>query len=81
MNFFKKKEVKSKDGQSVYGVSKGDIFIKNDKVPSRFVVDRLLDFSPAPMHVRLKEEGGNDRIVTVALNILTDEHFWHKFSA
>ena len=63
---------------SAESVSKGDIFVKNDKVPSTFVVDRLLDFSPAPMHVRLKEVGGNERNVTVALDVLQDDRFWHK---
>ena len=63
---------------SVKEVAKGDVFIKNDKVPSTFVVDRLLDFSPAPMHVRLKEIGGNERNITVALHVLLDEHFWHR---
>ncbi len=67
--------------ESNQGVSKGDVFIKNDKVPSTFVVDRVLDFSPAPMHVRLKEIGGNERSVTVALDILTDTHFWHRPTA
>jgi len=78
MNWFKKKSVDNNPAQSIHGVSKGDVFIKNDKVPSKFVVDRMLDFSPSPMHVRLKEQGGNERVVTVALDILTDEHFWHK---
>lgn len=50
---------------------------KNDRVPSVFVVDKIMDFSPAPIHVRLKEKGGNDRTVTVALETLKDEHFWH----
>lgn len=70
--FFKKKE-KNADGLKL---EQGSVFVKNDKVPSTFVVEKVLDFSPAPMHVRLKEQGGNGRTVTVALETLLDEHFW-----
>lgn len=56
----------------------GALFEKNDKVPSVFVVDKVLDFSPAPIHVRLKEKGGNERTVTVALETLMDETFWRS---
>lgn len=74
--FFKKKE---KDADSLK-LEQGSVFVKNDKVPSTFVVEKVLDFSPAPMHVRLKEQGGNGRTVTVALETLLDEHFWHHVS-
>ena len=57
-------------------VSEGDIFEKKDKVPSYFVVDKLLNFAPAPVHVRLVEQGGNNRLVTVALATLLDEKYW-----
>lgn len=57
-------------------VSEGDIFEKKDKVPSYFVVDKLLNFAPAPVHVRLIEKGGNNRLVTVALATLLDEKHW-----
>ena len=57
-------------------VNPGDVYEKKDGVPSYFVVDKLLDFSPAPMHVRLIEKGGNNRLVTVALSTLLDEKFW-----
>jgi len=58
----------------------GALFEKNDKVSSVFVVDKVLDFSPAPIHVRLKEKGGNERTVTVALDTLMNEEFWRPVS-
>ena len=70
MLFWKKKV----ENKLPLNLEKGSVFIKNDKVPSTFVVDKLIDFSPAPMHVRLKEQGGNGRTVTVALETLMNEH-------
>ncbi len=67
---------KKEKNVSTLNLEAGSVFEKNDKVPSIFVVDRVLDFSPAPMHVRLKEQGGNGRIVTVAVETLMDERFW-----
>lgn len=75
-NFMNKNKSQS-GANSNTSVQSGDVYIKNDRVPSTFVVDRILDFSPAPLHVRLKEVGGNQRTVTVALQTLKDEHFWH----
>ena len=71
--FWKKKD----SNADKLSLEPGSVFVKNDKVPSTFIVDRVLDFSPAPMHVRLKEHGGNGRTITVALETLKDEHFWH----
>ena len=76
MLFWKKKE----QNVSNVNLEAGSVFVKNDKVPSTFVVDKVMDFSPAPMHVRLKEQGGNGRTVTVALETLMDEHFWRPAS-
>ena len=56
----------------------GSVFVKNDKVPSVFIVDKVMDFSPAPLHVRLKEHGGNGRTITVAVDTLLNEHFWRR---
>ena len=75
MFLFKKKE-KTIGGN--LNLEQGSVFIKNDHVPSVFIVDKILDFSPAPLHVRLKEEGGNGRTITVALETLKDEHFWRQ---
>ncbi|MBE6449809.1 MAG: hypothetical protein E7013_03860 [Alphaproteobacteria bacterium] len=76
MLFFKKKK---KDNLNV-DLKEGSIFVKNDKVPSTFILDRVIDYSPAPVHVRLKEQGGNERTVTVALETLLDENFWRCIS-
>ncbi len=57
-------------------VNPGDIFVKNDRVISRFVVERLLTYTDIPPHVRLIERGGNERTVTVALQTLLDEKYW-----
>ena len=57
-------------------VNPGDIFVKNDRVISRFVVDKLLTYTDIPPHVRLIEQGGNERTVTVALQTLLDEKYW-----
>lgn len=78
MKWFKKNNGFLNGLQSVRDVAEGDVFVKNDKVSSTFVVDRLLDFSPAPMHVRLKEVGENERSITVALDVLMDDRFWHR---
>ena len=76
MLFRKKKETNI----STLNLKEGSVFEKNDRVPSIFIVDKILDFSPAPIHVRLKEKGGNERTVTVALETLMDECFWHCLS-
>lgn len=57
-------------------VNLGDVFVKNDRVISRFVVERLLTYTDIPPHVRLIERGGNERTVTVALQTLLDEKYW-----
>ena len=59
-------------------VKVGDVFVKNDRVESSFKVDKILeDMCPAP-HVRLTEQGGNFRTITVALAVLLDEKFWYR---
>ena len=57
-------------------VNPGDVFVKNDRVISRFVVERLLTYTDIPPHVRLIERGVNERTVTVALQTLLDEKYW-----
>ena len=54
----------------------GDFYVKNDKVVSVFKVEKILDLPSFPPHVRLVEQGGNNRTVTVALSVLNDEKFW-----
>lgn len=62
-------------------VKPGDVYVKNDRVESYFKVEKVLeDMCPAP-HVRLVEQGGNFRTITVALAVLLDEKFWHRQDA
>ena len=62
-------------------VKTGDLFVKNDKVVSVFKVEKVLDLPSFPTHVRLVEQGGNNRTVTVALSVLNDEKFWKPQAA
>ncbi|GHU01527.1 hypothetical protein FACS1894186_4410 [Alphaproteobacteria bacterium] len=63
-----------KHGQA--GVKIGDIFLKVGKVGSHWVVDRIMEYPDIPAHVRLVEQGGNERTVTVALSTLDNAKFW-----
>ncbi len=56
-------------------VNIGDIFVKLDRVPSQWTVDKVL-MSYHPVHVRLIEQGGNGRTSTVALQTLLDKKYW-----
>ncbi len=47
-NFMNKNKSQS-GATSDTSVQSGDVYIKNDRVPSTFVVDRILDFSPIPL--------------------------------
>ena len=58
-------------------VNSGDAYVKNDRVPSVWIVDRILSVY-TPTHVRLIEQGGNERTATVALETLLDERYWKK---
>jgi hypothetical protein len=53
-------------------VHSGDLFVKHGNPPSYWVVDQTLEYSDIPPHVRLIEQGGNHRTVTVALSALMD---------
>ena len=50
------------------------IFIK--KLSSKWLVERIIEFPDLPLHVRLNEQGGNERTVTVALSALLDTRQW-----
>ncbi len=58
-------------------INSGDAYVKNDRVPSVWIVDRVLSVYTPP-HVRLIEQGGNGRTATVAVNTLLDEKFWRR---
>ncbi|MBK5953009.1 hypothetical protein CCR92_03215 [Rhodospirillum rubrum] len=53
-------------------VQPGDRFIKHGNPPSTWLVDQTLEYPDIPPHVRLIEQGGNHRTVTVALSALLD---------
>lgn len=57
-----------------------EVFRKVNGIESVWIVERLLEFPGAPLHVRLVEKGGNDRTVTVALSQLLDTRFWTRIS-
>ncbi len=57
-------------------VQPNDIFQKASGLASKWVVDRVIEFPDLPLHVRLVEQGGNERTVTVALSALLDTRQW-----
>ena len=57
-----------------------DAFKKLHSVESTWVVERLLEFPDIPLHVRLIEQGGNNRTVTVALSQLLDNRAWARLA-
>lgn len=65
---------------TTYPVQPNDVFQKAYGLPSKWVVERILEFADMPVHVRLIEQGGNERIVTVAMATLLDPQQWlrHK---
>lgn len=59
-------------------VNKGDVFEKAGRSYSKYIVDKMMTYADIPPHVRLIEQGGNDRTVTVALATLLDEKYWKR---
>lgn len=59
-----------------FPVQPNDIFQKASGLTSKWVVDRVIEFPDLPLHVRLIEQGGNERTVTVALSTLLDPRQW-----
>ena len=57
-------------------IEKGDEFTKINNMDSVWVVDRVLEFDDAPLHVRLIEQGGNSRTATVSYSALTNPKLW-----
>ncbi|MCQ2966570.1 MAG: hypothetical protein MJ250_07550 [Alphaproteobacteria bacterium] len=62
-------------------VKVGDVFQKAQGLTSKWVVDRVIEYSDIPLHVRLIEQGGNERTQTVALTALLDPHQWKAIPA
>ena len=65
---------------AAYPVQPNDVFQKAYGLPSQWVVERILEFPDIPVHVRLVEHGGNERIVTVAMSTLLDSQQWVRVS-
>ncbi|MGN0903650.1 MAG: hypothetical protein ACI4PW_00670 [Alphaproteobacteria bacterium] len=57
-------------------VQPNDVFQKASGLPSKWIVERIIEFPDLPLHVRLNEQGGNERTVTVALSTLLDTRQW-----
>ena len=54
----------------------GDFYTKTNGIDSLWKVERILDFGDIPLHVRLVEQGGNNRTATISYNTLVDTKFW-----
>lgn len=59
-----------------YPVQPNDVFQKASGLSSKWLVERVIEFPDLPLHVRLNEQGGNERTVTVALSALLDPRQW-----
>ena len=59
-----------------FPVQPNDVFQKASGLTSKWLVERVIEFPDLPLHVRLNEQGGNGRTVTVALSALLDPHQW-----
>lgn len=59
-----------------YPVQPNDVFQKSSGLTSKWLVERVIEFPDLPLHVRLNEQGGNERTVTVALSALLDPRQW-----
>ena len=59
-----------------YPVQPNDVFQKASGLTSKWLVERVIEFPDLPLHVRLNEQGGNERTVTVALSALLDPRQW-----
>ncbi len=62
-------------------VTTGDRFVKAGNPPSHWTVDRTLEYPDIPPHVRLVEQGGNHRTITVALSALLDQRSYRPMAA
>ncbi len=67
---------KSEMNMAKYPVQPNDVFQKSSGLTSKWLVERVIEFPDLPLHVRLNEQGGNERTVTVALSALLDPRQW-----
>lgn len=59
-----------------YPIQPDDVFQKTNGLTSKWTVERILEFPDIPVHVRLVEQGGNERIITIAMATLLDTQQW-----
>ncbi len=57
-------------------IEPGDLFTKVNSMDTVWVVDRILEFDDAPLHVRLVEKGGNERTATLSYVALMNPKLW-----
>ncbi|MBR1945349.1 MAG: hypothetical protein IJ846_03555 [Alphaproteobacteria bacterium] len=62
-------------------VQPNDVYQKASGLSSKWLVERIIEFPDLPLHVRLNEQGGNERTVTVALSALLDPRQWKLVKA
>ncbi|MDD4519694.1 MAG: hypothetical protein EOM53_05180 [Alphaproteobacteria bacterium] len=58
----------------------GDFFKKVDNVASKWEVEKIIEYTDIPIHVRLNEHGGNNRTTTVSVTTLQDDNYWIRLS-
>ncbi len=64
-----------------YPVQPNDVFQKTSGSPSKWIVERIIEFPDIPPHVRLNEQSGNERTITVAMAILLDARQWRMIQS
>ena len=53
-------------------VNLGDLFVKEGRTASKWVVEKLIQRPDFPDHVRLRKKGHATKTITVALSVLSD---------
>ena len=53
-------------------VNLGDLFLKSGHMPSKWVVEKLIQRPDFPDHVRLRKKGHDTKTITVALSVLSE---------
>ena len=76
MRQYTEKQLRKRVKMTKSPIQPNDVFQKASGLASKWVVDRVIEFPDLPLHVRLIEQGGNERTVTVALSTLLDPRQW-----
>jgi hypothetical protein len=59
-----------------FSVEVGDFFQKAGGIDSKWEVEKIIEYTDIPAHVRLVEHKGNERTQTVAMSVLLDPKYW-----